>query len=47
MARQRTLKRLQLMSALPPKADIVQDDRDLRFVPKADMGVGNVTVGRI
>ena len=25
------------MSALPPKADIVQDGRDVRFVPKADM----------
>jgi len=25
------------MSALPPKADIVQDDRDVRFVPKADI----------
>jgi hypothetical protein len=26
------------MSALPPKADMVQDDRDVRFVPKADIG---------
>jgi len=25
------------MSALPPKADIVQHDRDVRFVPKADI----------
>jgi len=25
------------MSALPPKADIVQSDRDVRFVPKADI----------
>jgi hypothetical protein len=25
------------MSALPPKADIVQQDRDVRFVPKADI----------
>jgi len=25
-----------LMSALPPKADMVQDDRDVRFVPQAD-----------
>jgi hypothetical protein len=24
------------MSALPPKADMVQHDRDVRFVPKAD-----------
>ena len=26
------------MSALPLKADIAQDDRDVRFVPKADIG---------
>jgi hypothetical protein len=25
------------MSALPPKADIVQHHRDVRFVPKADI----------
>ena len=25
------------MSALPPKADLVQRDRDVRFVPKADI----------
>ena len=25
-----------LMSALPPKADIRQGNRDVRFVPKAD-----------
>jgi hypothetical protein len=25
------------MSALPPKADIRQRDRDVRFVPKADI----------
>jgi hypothetical protein len=25
-----------LMSALPPKADLAQHDRDVRFVPKAD-----------
>jgi hypothetical protein len=27
-----------LMSALPPKADIAQTPRDVRFVPKADIG---------
>jgi hypothetical protein len=27
------------MSALPPKADIVQHDRDVRFVPKVDIAV--------
>jgi hypothetical protein len=26
-----------VMSALPPKADIVERDRHVRFVPKADM----------
>jgi hypothetical protein len=26
------------MSALPPKADIVEPDRHVRFVPKADIG---------
>src|SRR5262249_55640458 len=26
------------MSALPPKADMVQRGRDVRFVPKADIG---------
>jgi hypothetical protein len=25
------------MSTLSPKADLVQHDRDVRFVPKADM----------
>jgi hypothetical protein len=28
-----------LMSALPPKADIAGCDRDVRFVPKADIGL--------
>src|SRR5262245_31721093 len=27
------------MSALPPKADMVSHDRDVRKVPKADIGV--------
>jgi hypothetical protein len=26
------------MSALPPKTDIAQHDRHVRFVPKADIG---------
>jgi SAM-dependent methyltransferase len=36
------------MSALPPKADIVQHDRDVRFVPKADirdLGKGKAIIG--
>jgi hypothetical protein len=28
---------VQLMSALPPKADMVQHDRDVRFVPLGDV----------
>jgi hypothetical protein len=27
-----------VMSALPPKADMVQHNRDVCFVPKADIG---------
>jgi hypothetical protein len=29
------------MSALPPKADIVERDRHVRFVPKADIELGS------
>jgi hypothetical protein len=32
-----TLRLVRLMSALPPKADMVQHDRDVCFVPKADI----------
>src|SRR5262249_26279356 len=32
-----TFKRLRLMSALPPKADIAERSRYVRFVPKADI----------
>jgi hypothetical protein len=35
----RTLKRFHWMSALPPKADIVERDRHVRFVPKAEVAV--------
>jgi hypothetical protein len=31
------LKRLHPMSALPPKADIAERDRDVRFVPTGDI----------
>jgi hypothetical protein len=34
-----TLKRFDPMSALPPKADMVPHDRDVRFVPKADIAL--------
>jgi hypothetical protein len=34
------------MSALPPKADIVHGGGNVRFVPKADMGVdGSLSLG--
>jgi hypothetical protein len=33
------------MSALPPKADIVQDDRDVRYVPKADICAAAISDG--
>jgi len=32
-----TLAQVRVMSALPPKADMVQHDCDVRFVPKADI----------
>ena len=37
LGHRRTLRRIRLMSAFLPKADIVQRDRDVRFVPKADI----------
>src|SRR5262249_35943344 len=36
LGQKQTFKRLRLMSALPPKADINQHHCDVRFVPKAD-----------
>ena len=36
MGHKRTLDRLYTMSALSPKADILQHDRDVRFVPEAE-----------
>jgi hypothetical protein len=35
LGQKQTLQRLLLMSALPPKADIETQLRDVRFVPKA------------
>src|SRR3974390_1977923 len=37
LGQKRTFIHLQLMSALPPKADIGRNDRDVCFVPKADI----------
>ena len=36
MGQNRTLNRLHAMSALPPKADIVQHGGNVRFVPDAE-----------
>jgi hypothetical protein len=37
LGQKRTLRRVCVMSALPPKADIESRSRDVRFVPKADI----------
>jgi hypothetical protein len=40
LGQKRTLTTTRAMSALPPIADIVQHDRDVCFVPKADIQFG-------
>jgi hypothetical protein len=37
LGQKRTFRLVPPMSALPPKADIGTQSRDLRFVPKADI----------
>ena len=37
LGHKRTLIHVHMMSALPPKADIGTQSRDVRFVPKADI----------
>jgi hypothetical protein len=37
LGQKQTLSDISAMSALPPKADIAERDRDVRFVPKADI----------
>ena len=39
LGQKQTLKRPPPMSALPPKADIVERDWNVRFVPKVDIAV--------
>ena len=39
LVQKQTLEKVRVMSALPPKADMVQHDRDVRFVRKADIRV--------
>jgi len=43
LGQKRTLNRLHLMSALPPKADITECDRHVRFVPKADIHAHSIS----
>jgi len=38
LGQKRTSRWIAWMSALPPKADIRQGNRDVRFMPKADIG---------
>jgi hypothetical protein len=38
MSQKRTSEYVYAMSALPPKADIKTRSRNVRFVPKADIG---------
>jgi len=38
LGQKQTLAHVRVMSALPPKADIAEGDRHVRFVPKADIG---------
>src|SRR5215472_16164145 len=37
LGQKRTLQSMEPMSALPPKADIETQSRDVRFVPEADI----------
>jgi hypothetical protein len=54
LGHKRTSKHFRPMSALPPKADMVQHNRDVRFVPIADIAepqqrgkIGRVRCGRL
>jgi hypothetical protein len=37
LGQKQTFEKVRLMSGLPPKADIAERDRHVRFVPKADI----------
>jgi hypothetical protein len=39
LGQKQTLEHVRVMSALPPKADIAERDRHVRFVPKAAMRI--------
>ena len=47
LGQKRTLRLVSLMSALPPKADMVERDRDVRFVPIADIMRSTRTARRL
>src|SRR6516164_8401318 len=42
LGQKRTSQYVRAMSALPPKADIGTQPRDVRFVPKADIAAGGL-----
>src|SRR6516225_11542464 len=42
LGQKRTSAHVRVMSALPPKADIRRRELDVRFVPKADIGLVKV-----
>jgi hypothetical protein len=46
LGQKQTLDCCPLMSALPPKADMVQHGGNVRFVPKADIRIGSDSVRR-
>jgi hypothetical protein len=39
LGQKQTFERVRAMSALPPKADIVESDWNVRFVPKAEVEI--------
>jgi len=47
LGQKRTLSRFNPMSALPPKADIVERDRHVRFVPKPDINATHLSGQRL
>jgi hypothetical protein len=42
LGHKQTFTHVRLMSALPPKADIGTQSRDVRFVPKADISTAKL-----
>jgi hypothetical protein len=46
LGHKRTFRRVEPMSVLPPKADIAERDRHVRFVPKADAACSSIVIPR-